>query len=78
MLERLLSIITTDGVQTTDGLARRLGVTAGLVEMMLADLQHMGYIRDMSCGSCCSGCGLAGECSHTSSSHLWTLSRAAS
>jgi hypothetical protein len=72
MLERLLSLLRSGGLHTPAGLARELGVSAGLVEHMLADLARMGYLRPVAGAACaasdggetggCAGCSLAAAC----------------
>jgi len=75
MLEQLLAIMRRGGVQTTESLARRLGVTPALVEMMLADLERRGYVAQAgACGDACAGCELAADCGHQTGQRLWTVS----
>jgi len=74
MLEQLLAIMRHGGVQTTESLARQLGVTPGLIEAMLADLQQRGLVAQAGvCGDGCTGCALAGDCNHTTGQRLWTV-----
>jgi len=81
MLESLLSALAAGGLHTPRQLARRLGVTEGLVEQMLADLTRMGYLRSVASPGChmasepvatsaqgradCPGCPLGGACAVT-------------
>lgn len=72
MLEHLLGIMRQGGVQTTESLARQLGVTPGLVEAMLADLERRGYVAQAgTCGDGCAGCDLAKGCSQHGGQKLW-------
>ena len=69
MLEQLLSEIRSGGTIEARSLANRLGVTPGLVEMMLEHLQRAGYIQPYpACAEAragaCGGCGLSKDCSH--------------
>lgn len=75
MMERLLGILRQGGTQTMESLARQLGVTPGLVEAMLADLERRGYVAQAGdCGEGCSGCDLAQGCSKQGGQKLWTVS----
>lgn len=77
MLERLLALVRQGGVQTPDTLARQLGVSTRLVELMLADLEQRGYIQQAeTCSDGCSGCDVAqgcGEHSEHSKPRLWRM-----
>ena len=74
MLEQLLSEIRSGGTIEARSLANRLGVTPGLVEMMLEHLQRAGYIQPYpacaeacagACAGACGGCGLSKDCSRS-------------
>jgi DNA-binding IclR family transcriptional regulator len=74
MLEQLLSIVRAGGAQTTESLARQLGVTPKLVEAMLADLGRRGYVvRSDMCDTHCVGCDAASQCSQQGMQRLWTV-----
>jgi predicted ArsR family transcriptional regulator len=74
MLEQLLEIVRQGGVQTTEGLAQRLGVTPGLIDMMLEDLERRGVVAQAgACGDGCAGCDLAKGCSQQGGQRLWTV-----
>ena len=72
MLDRLLEMLAEGGVHTSAQLAVQLGVSERLVELMLADLSKMGYLRPISSVTCqalptggagpCTGCPVAGTC----------------
>ncbi len=64
MLEKLLVEIRKGGTLQPAALAARLGVSAGLVEIMLEDLERRGMIAQVNtnCGEPCGGCPLVGEC----------------
>jgi len=75
MLEHLLAIMRQGGVQTTESLARQLGVTPGLVEAMLDDLERRGCVTQAGvCGDGCAGCDLAKDCNQHLGQRLWTVS----
>jgi hypothetical protein len=84
VLERLLNLLGTGGLYTPGQLAERLGVSEGLVEMMLADLSRMGYLRPLPGGTCqtpsggrsspCGHCALAGACTVSGpGGRVWAL-----
>jgi len=64
MLDRLVSILKTNGPHTVHELAEKLGTTPALVQMMLDDLARRGYLRRVneSCDSKCAGCSLRIGC----------------
>ncbi len=73
MLEHLLQVLQWGGVQTPGSLARELGVSLALVEMMLADLERRGYVAQVgTCGEVCAGCALAQGCAG-GKPRLWTV-----
>jgi Mn-dependent DtxR family transcriptional regulator len=77
MLERLLAIVQQGGLQTTESLAHQLGVTPGLVEAMLVELERRGYVVQVgTCGRACTGCDLAATCGQAGVQRVWTVRRA--
>lgn len=65
---RLLRLLSAGGIRSTSELAKKLGVSEGLVTMMAEDLMRRGYLVALSggdeCGAGgCSGCSLAAACS---------------
>ena len=64
LLQQLLNVVAEESLATPALLARRLNVSQGLVELMLADLERTGYLRAVT-GDCkgCAGCGLQQTCS---------------
>ena len=57
-------------------LARQLEVSEVLLEGMLADLERMGHLRQISGGGCaghCQGCAMAGACAVGGSGRVWAL-----
>ncbi len=64
MLAEMLGALNADGVCSTQALARRLGVSEGLVAAMSDDLIGRGYLAPMTigCASGCGGCGAASRC----------------
>ena len=74
MLDRLLTLVRQGGVQTPEGLARQMGVTPGLVQAMLADLQRRGYLQAASaCGDSCTGCDSVEACAGASGQRAWRM-----
>ena len=76
MLMQLLALIGRGGVQRPADLAAELGVSPGLLEQMLADLEWMGYLSRIG-GGCsiasCSHCSLACVRPAGGSGRIWTL-----
>ena len=74
VLERLLALIEQGGGCTSGEIARRLGVSPRLVEMMLLDLQAKGYVgRAQSCAGACGGCEAPGACAAAGAApQMWT------
>ena len=80
MLEKLLHTISRDGTYRSVELARKLGVSAELLEQMMADLIKAGYLRPVEgcCDDQCCGCSQAGDCGQAGSrsrskTRMWTL-----
>ena len=76
MLETLLALVAEGGIHSYDELAKRLSIPLPLLEVMLADLARLGYLRavDDGCASHCGGCPV-GPCSVVGSGRLWTLTQ---
>ncbi len=64
MLEKLLEAISQSGTVQPAVLARQLGVSPALVELMIADLERGGYLRAVEgCAQGeCAGCAASGAC----------------
>jgi hypothetical protein len=58
LLNQVLHLLGEGGIHSTAELARRLGVSEGLVTAMAADLMRHGYLAPIAldCGTTCSGC----------------------
>jgi len=75
MLEHVLDLLRSGGVQRITDLAEELKTTPELVEAMLDQLAHMGYVRVLKseCHSGCDSCSLAEMCTSASSGRAWAL-----
>jgi predicted ArsR family transcriptional regulator len=75
MLNKLLELLRSGGTHRVADLARALETTPQLVELMLEDLVHMGYLRQTGgqCGQSCAGCSLAGLCAAGEGGRVWAL-----
>ncbi len=75
MLTRLLEMLKSGGVRRVADLARELGTTPELVEIMLEDLTRMGYLKQTggSCSGACAHCEMAGFCAAGTQGQLWAL-----
>lgn len=66
MLKKLLQLVINSDTQSTQALAHQLGVTAKLVDDMLANLALQGYLRDVNATGqmgCASGtCSMRSGC----------------
>lgn len=63
-LMSLLRALNDGGIHSTAELARRLGVSEGLVIVMADDLGRRGYLAGVgqACETACEGCGLRTMC----------------
>ena len=62
MLMRLLRLIARGGAQRPASLAAELGVSLGLLEQMLWDLERMGHVAGVECRpAACVHCGALGS-----------------
>ena len=64
LLWQMLALLGKGGVASTADLARRLGVSEGLVLVMAEDMTRRGYLArvDAGCGGGCGGCQVAFSC----------------
>lgn len=64
MLAELLRLVSEEGLYSPAELALKLGTGRELVDLMLADLARLGYLRplDGCAPSACSGCPHTGSC----------------
>jgi len=74
MLQDLLTIVAQGGIHSYDELAERLSIPQSLLEMMLHDLERLGYLRAVgsSCDRQCASCPI-GSCSVAGPRRLWSL-----
>ncbi len=77
MLDRLLNLLREGKTRTVPELARELGVTPPLVEMMLEELAGRGILRSLpgACAGRCQGCPVQGACA-AGGTRIWSLSLA--
>jgi hypothetical protein len=63
-LRKMLHVLADGGIHATVEVARRIGVSQGLVAAMVEDLARQGYLipLESDCGTTCSGCWAAGSC----------------
>ncbi|MCU0484820.1 MAG: hypothetical protein MUC85_01795 [Anaerolineales bacterium] len=74
LLQELIRITSEESLATPASLAKRLQVSQGLIELMLADLEKSGYLQAVipNCGSC-EGCGIRQACG-SNPPRLWVRS----
>ena len=71
LLRELLDVVAEENLVTPAMLARRLNVSQGLVELMLADLERAGYLRAVTGErNSCAGCGSRQAC-RPPQPHFW-------
>ena len=71
LLRELLDVVAEENLATPAMLARRLNVSQGLVELMLADLERVGYLRAVTGErDSCAGCGSRQAC-QPPQPHFW-------
>jgi predicted ArsR family transcriptional regulator len=77
VLDKMLRLLTRDGLRTTADLARELQVSEALVHMMIADLAQRGYLRPVSanCGGSCTACPLIRTCAVGGPGQVWAWTR---
>lgn len=81
MLSRLLELLQEGGTHRIDDLARELGTTSPLVEVMLEDLARRGYLKAITaqCSDMCTQCSRSDMCAaggsstETSGGQIWVL-----
>ncbi|HEY3310345.1 MAG TPA: FeoC-like transcriptional regulator [Anaerolineales bacterium] len=75
MLEQLMNEIRAGGTLETNSLAKKLGVSPIMVQVMLEHLQRSGQIMPYSaCSDGCQGCQLKSDCGaggHAGQMQLW-------
>jgi len=75
MLKELIEMLSEGQVHTQRELAKRLGVSQGLIEQMLQDLSRLGYIQrtKKQPGTSCAACPMARLCASEPSERMWTV-----
>jgi hypothetical protein len=74
VLDRLLQQVAEDGRADPEALARALDVSPALVEAMLDDLAHRGYLDALGAAACtCDGCPLHPACLFKRRARLWAV-----
>jgi len=75
MLFELLEMLRSGGTHTLKDMARQLDVSEMLVQSMIHELVHLGYLKlaAQSCPGSCEGCPTASCCAIGLEGRLWTL-----
>lgn len=75
MLRQLLRLAVGRGTERTSELARELGITPALANVMLEQLEHQGYLRAVvpGCSAPCEGCQLHASCPSENHPRVWAL-----
>ncbi|HOO32840.1 MAG TPA: hypothetical protein PLB99_06865 [Thermotogota bacterium] len=91
MMKEVLRTISGKPYLSKAGLSRECGISEGLFEQILMDLQRFGYLKESTiesggCGGSCTGCALASSCNTGSDSntdkktntnriHFWQITK---
>ena len=77
MLVDLLNLLAAGGVRPISELARDLGVSEELTQLMVIDLVQRGYLRslDADCRSHCAACPLTNACARGGMVRTWALTQ---
>jgi hypothetical protein len=61
---RMLEMLSAGGIRSTAELARRLGISEGIVSALAENLARHGYLAAVpsDCATSCSGCWAAASC----------------
>ncbi len=89
MMKEVLKTISKKPYLSKQALSKECGLSEGLFEQVLMDLQRFGYLKELTlasgdCGGSCSGCTLASSCNpstgqaignktNTNSIHFWQI-----
>ena len=76
MLRELVKTIAAGKAHSPTELARQLDVSEGLVEQMMDELEHKGYLEQLLSASCaggCSACAIGKTCSTQQPMRSWVL-----
>ena len=74
MLEKLLTLLRDPRTHSLNDLAHALDSSTEMVEIMLQDLERMGYVRQVTgCDSGCKSCPIKSSCIPSSPSRIWAL-----
>jgi hypothetical protein len=75
MLIELLGLLRGDRTRSLRDLAQALNTTLEMVEIMLENLERMGYVRQIStaCGKGCGSCEVNDSCPQISTGRIWAL-----
>lgn len=83
MLMKILRRLAQGGMYSNKSVAKELGIDEGLVEQMIMQLEHLGYIEKdsmnnplTSCGDGCGSCSTKSSCCCNSNNiniSIWKL-----
>jgi len=76
MLERLLQAISGGQAFRLEDLAHQLDAPLALVEVMMENLEQMGYLLalETGCKRACAGCSSGATCAIIGERKIWALS----
>lgn len=74
MLQRLLTLIAAGQQRSLAELAQKMEISPILLEEMLQQLVHQGYLEDLTCRTTgCDGCPAKGACFTGAHQRMWAL-----
>lgn len=75
MLDQVLHIVAQGGIHTRSELAQRLDVREELLQQMIDELVHIGYLKPVvgDCNDRCVGCPFAANCAIGGAGRIWAL-----
>ncbi len=78
MLQKLLKIIGSGNVHSFTEIAQTLDISTELLESMVEQLVHMGYLKPLNatCGGNCRACPMAAACAIAATGRIWLLTQA--
>ena len=72
MLEKLITLLHDPHTHSLNDLAHKLDTTPAMVEIMLEDLERMGYVRQVTgCDNSCPSCPTKNTCIPTGQARIW-------
>lgn len=77
MLDQLLKLTAQGGIRSLQDLAQAFDVSEALVQVMLQDLERMGYLQRINavCAGRCEHCEASAGCTFSAGGQIWSLTQ---